>query len=82
MVWHSSLDLRYKRVVASVAGIWILGIGWSRLALGAHYPSDLVGGYLLGLGVLTVSTAAYDRIERDRRLKAASAERANAIVWR
>ena len=27
-------------------------IGWSRLALGAHYPSDVLGGYLLGALVL------------------------------
>ncbi|GAC1307567.1 MAG: hypothetical protein NVS2B3_16780 [Vulcanimicrobiaceae bacterium] len=82
VAWHSSLDLRYKRVVAIAAGIWTLGIGWSRLALGAHYPSDLLGGYLLAIGVLAVSTAAYDRIERDRRLKAAAAGRADAIAWR
>lgn len=29
-------------------------IGWSRLALGAHYPSDVLGGYLLGAFVLAL----------------------------
>ncbi len=28
------------------------GIGWSRLALGAHYPTDVLGGYLLGALIL------------------------------
>ncbi len=62
VVWHAPLALRLKRIVAIAAGLWILGIGWSRLALGAHYPTDLVGGYLLATAVLTVATALYERV--------------------
>ena len=29
-------------------------IGWSRLALGAHYPTDVIGGYLLGAALLVL----------------------------
>ncbi len=61
VVWLSPLGLGLKRLVAIAAGIWVLGIGWSRLALGAHYPSDLIGGYLLALATLTIATATYDR---------------------
>jgi membrane-associated phospholipid phosphatase len=37
-------------------GLWGIsaGIGWSRLALGAHYPTDVLGGYLLGAVVLVL----------------------------
>ena len=47
----------------------ILMIGISRLALGVHYVSDVLGGYALGLAWLTLSTAAFEiwREERGKR---------------
>jgi membrane-associated phospholipid phosphatase len=35
-----------------------IGVIWSRLALGAHYPSDLAGGVLLGVAMLAIGTIA------------------------
>lgn len=37
-----------KRAVTIVATILILLIGFSRLYLGVHFPSDVIAGYLLG----------------------------------
>lgn len=61
VIWRAPLGLGLKRLVTIAAGIWVLAIGWSRLALGAHYPSDLIGGYLLAVTILSIATAAYDR---------------------
>jgi undecaprenyl-diphosphatase len=36
--------------------VWGIGVIWSRLALGAHYPSDLAGGVLLGIAMLALAT--------------------------
>ncbi len=43
----------------------VLAIGFSRLGLGLHYLSDVLGGYVLGAGWLAVSTAAFTAWRRD-----------------
>jgi undecaprenyl-diphosphatase len=47
----------------------ILAIGFSRLTLGVHYVSDVLGGYALGAAWLIASVAAFEiwREERGRR---------------
>ena len=41
------LSTREKRRVLLL--VWILGVAWSRLRLGVHYPLDILGGWGLGL---------------------------------
>ena len=62
VAWHAPIPLWAKRALAIAAGVWTLAIGWSRLSLGAHYPTDLIGGYLLGAASLALATTAYDRV--------------------
>lgn len=38
-----------RALVATVAALGLLAIGGSRIYLGVHYPSDVVGGYAAGL---------------------------------
>jgi membrane-associated phospholipid phosphatase len=51
-VWQSGL--RYRRAAATLIAVLGAGIIWSRLALGAHYLTDLLGGALLGVAVVGV----------------------------
>ena len=46
------------RLAVAVAGaVMTLGIGWSRLYLGVHYLSDVVGGYVIGAAWLAFLAA-------------------------
>ena len=42
----------------TLLAFWIVGIDWSRLALGAHYPTDVAGGTLFGCGWMLLMWAA------------------------
>lgn len=42
-------NIKYKKIYISILSIFILVIGISRIYLGVHYFSDIIGGYLFGL---------------------------------
>lgn len=42
-----------RRLTYGVAVVLVLGIGWSRLYLGVHYPSDVAAGYAAGFAWAT-----------------------------
>jgi len=59
----------WRRVAATFAVLMILAIGFSRIALGVHYVSDVIGGYVLGAAWVAAMVAAFDamRLERGHR---------------
>ncbi len=67
---------RRRRVAVAGAGVLVLAIGFSRLVLGVHYLSDVLGGYVLGAAWLAGSVALFEtwREERGRRPTAPLAE--------
>ena len=68
IVSRSSLPANVRSAAVAVAALWILATGWSRLALGAHYLSDVIGGYLLGFCFLLVGEIVVDRFASARRI--------------
>ena len=68
LVFLPAIGRRYRPVVFAGVVVLVLAIGFSRLALGVHYITDVVGGYVLGLAWLAASTAAFStwRVERGR----------------
>lgn len=60
------LARRWRQVAVVTAAVIVVAIGFSRLALGVHYVSDVLGGHVLGSAWLLVSVAAFRlwRMER------------------
>jgi undecaprenyl-diphosphatase len=54
-VARSSLPAGVRVPLCSVLALWGAGVIWSRLALGAHYPTDLIGGVLLGIAMIALA---------------------------
>jgi undecaprenyl-diphosphatase len=67
VLWVKRRSLQVALVI--IASILILAIGLSRLYLGVHYFSDVVGGYAAGLVWLTVCITGLE-IARRQRLQA------------
>jgi membrane-associated phospholipid phosphatase len=57
MIGASDLPLIVRAVVASLLVVLAVAICWSRLALGAHYITDLLGGALLAVAAMSAASA-------------------------
>lgn len=61
-LWRIRPPSPQRTVLLALAAFWIVATGWSRLALGAHYLSDVLGGYLLGSIFFVLGAVVIDRL--------------------
>jgi len=64
--WTSDFSETVGWPLAGALTLLIVGIGWSRLALGAHWPTDVIGGYLLGGACLSLALAVHGALASRR----------------
>ncbi|MFE9809725.1 phosphatase PAP2 family protein [Streptomyces sp. NPDC005227] len=55
----------WRMVCWYVAGLSVVGVGFTRVALGVHWFSDVVGGWLLGLAVVALTAWAFEAWRAD-----------------
>ncbi|MFI6051839.1 phosphatase PAP2 family protein [Streptomyces violascens] len=58
---------RTRTAVLAIGVVSALGVGFTRLFLGVHWFSDVVGGWLTGVAIVTLSAAAHERWALNRR---------------
>jgi undecaprenyl-diphosphatase len=83
LVFLPAVPRRLRPAVVAAAVALAVTVGLTRVALGVHYPSDVVGGWLLGVLWLAVTATAFSSWRRQeglgRREAAAMPEGAAAL---
>ncbi|KQX49739.1 MULTISPECIES: phosphatase PAP2 family protein [unclassified Streptomyces] len=68
LLWVVSLHWRDEwrgwGTLAGAAVVSVLGVGWTRVYLGVHWPSDVLGGWLFGWCCVAVAVLTYRWSER------------------
>jgi len=53
-----------RRLLYALIGLMVVVVGLDRVLLGRHFPSDVVGGVLLGMGMVALGLAVYNPLPR------------------
>jgi undecaprenyl-diphosphatase len=60
MVFVPAMPRRARKPVIVAAAVVVVAVGFSRLALGVHFLSDVVGAWCLGVAWLGITTFAFE----------------------
>lgn len=69
LVWLPVVPPARRRLLVGGVVTLVGAVGLTRVALGVHYPSDVLGGWLLGVLWLAVTAAAFRRWRQEEGLR-------------
>lgn len=58
----------WRTIAVGGCVVTILTVGWARIFTGAHWPTDVLGGYVIGYAILGTIVIALTRVERTERM--------------
>lgn len=61
-IWKNVKDKKLKYISCALLGILIVLIGISRIYLGVHYASDVIGGFTISIVYLIIFTSVFKMI--------------------
>jgi undecaprenyl-diphosphatase len=59
LVFLAAVSPRRRKLFVAVPVLVVVAVGFTRVALGVHYLSDVLAGWLLGLGWLSITAYAF-----------------------
>ncbi len=62
LAYHYDTPRTLRRTVLTVALVSVLGVGVTRVWLGVHWTTDVLGGWLLGALLVTLATLTHRRL--------------------
>ncbi|BFV60142.1 hypothetical protein KCMC57_up52460 [Kitasatospora sp. CMC57] len=65
LVWVPVMPRSLRPAAWALAAVSVLGVGFTRVALGVHWASDVLGGWLLGVGLVVATAWAFDAWRRE-----------------
>ena len=69
LTWKMKFHIALKLVIIFLLLVFALLVGFSRIILGVHYPSDVVAGVVLGISWVLLSVSILNAVNRRRRNK-------------
>ncbi len=60
LIWRTTISKKRKIILTSILSLLVLLIGISRIYLGVHYASDVIGGFTISLSYIIIVTTLID----------------------
>jgi undecaprenyl-diphosphatase len=74
VAWRTALALAVRRAIVAACVALAAGVGLSRIALGVHYPSDVLAGWLAGTAIVATVVVVAHVIDAAARAREAASD--------